>query len=138
MPAEHGCDKGPVLDILKDGQEAIFGELKGIREILTDVAVQQNEIKHIKARQEAQTAETAAQTAAINALALRVTAMEQTHQQASQSLWPKLRDSVLIAAATAAVLFILGLFAFIAYDNIANYRDFQRGEKTEQHNKEES
>lgn len=48
--ADHlmSCDKGPVLELLIKGQEAIFTELKSINKVLVDVALQSRDISDLK------------------------------------------------------------------------------------------
>ena len=122
--AEHDCDKGMLFDVLVDGQKEIFGELKGMNKALTEVAVQQNELQHMRRDINNMKDATDKHEKQIDALEM---SCERRHGPPVKTLLQTIKEDVIRAAALAACLLVISLFAYIGWKNSGDFFKFQRG-----------
>lgn len=121
---DHKCNKGAVLEILVGGQEKIFNKLDDMTAVLQNVAVQQNEINHIKEDVAGLKEHNAKQDARIDALEKD----RQPQEPQKEPLWIQVRNAVIITLSVLTATFIFGLTAYIGLKNLPGYVDFQRSQ----------
>jgi len=126
MPG-HDCDKEQVLNLLADGQKGIFKKLDEMNRTLQQVAVQQNEIRHLRIDIE-EVKETIKEDR--EAVELRFTeiekACEQRHTVPKQTLMERIFHAVAIAIAVSAATAIFWLFVWIGYQSMPDFLQFKK------------
>lgn len=118
----HECDKEQLIQLTIDGQTAIFKELKDINQTLRTVAVQQNEIQHLRKEVDE-----------IKEVCNRrhETPSEPPQAEEQSSLANRVKDAVVLTIATSAALAVFWLFAYVGFINVRGFLDFQQNPVTE-------
>jgi hypothetical protein len=110
--AHNDCDKGPVLDILVEGQKALFDKLETINGTLQQVAVQKNELEHMDKR--------------VTAIELKCL----SHKNGDKGFGTRVWQTAVLAVVAAAAVSFVGLFSFTLYRNTPAYMDYQKTQIT--------
>lgn len=121
--ADHACDKGPMLDLLEKGQAKIFDKLDNLTETLQAVAVQKNDLDHMKGELSEIKLSNVERDRRIGKVEKRC---QLNHLEDSKSLLRKAGEASFIAAAVIATGFVISLTAYIGFKNVQDYFDFQR------------
>lgn len=110
--AEHlACDKTQVIEMIVDGQAAIFNKLDGIRDILEGVAVQKIEIDHIKLDVDKIKTE----------MAFITQRCGENHVKIPQSTMTKAINAAIVGVVASAAICLFWFTAYIAYINLPGF-----------------
>lgn len=127
-------DKEKLYDYLVDGQKEIFNKLNDINDTLKQVAVQQNEISHLRTDLD-ETKDAIKEVKDIakedrEAADLRFTEIEKAcdkrHVAPRQTLLERVFHAVAIAIAVSAATAVFWLFLWIGYKNVNGFLQFKQ------------
>jgi len=116
-PLPHECDKEQLIKLTIDGQTAIFKELKDINQTLRTVAVQQNEIQHL--RKDVDEIKEVCNWR-------HETPSEPPQAEEQPSLAKRAGEIVVLTIAGSAALAVFWLFAYVGFINVRGFLDFQQ------------
>ena len=105
----HECDKEHLIKITIAGQKKIFEKLDAMGETLRAVAVQQNEIQHIRRD--------------LDELKL---ACDKRHAKTPEPVSKRLVEAIMVGVAVSASLAVFWLFAYIGFVNVKGFLNFQQ------------
>lgn len=116
----HECNNEKLFDVLTEGQNVMFEKLDTISSTLQAVAVQHNEIQHL--RKDVDILRTSS-----DEIDARVTHMEQQLLPQKPHMSKKVCEAVVIAVSISAAVAIFWLFSFIAMNHIKGFIKFRQG-----------
>ena len=116
----HDCNKEKLFDVLTEGQNKMFEKLDTISSTLQAVAVQHNEIQHLRK-------DVDILRVACGELDSRVDVIEQQMQPKKPHMGNKICEAVVIAVSISAAVAIFWLFSYIAMNHIKGFIKFRQG-----------
>lgn len=116
----HECHNEKLFDILTDGQNKMFEKLDTISSTLQAVAVQHNEIQHLRR-------DVDILRASSDEIDARVTHVEQKLLPQKPHMSKKVCEAIVIAISISAAVAIFWLFSYIAMNHIRGFIKFKQG-----------